>query len=57
MEEGEGGMIWDSNIETCTLPYVKYMASGNLLYDTENPKPVLCDNLEGQDGEGGGKEV
>jgi len=57
VEEGEGGMIWDSNIETCTLPYVKYMASGNLLYDTENPKPVLCDNLEGQDGEGGGKEV
>lgn len=21
--EGEGGMIWDSNIETCTLPYVQ----------------------------------
>ena len=33
------------------------MASGNLLYDTENPKPMLCYNLEGHDGEEGGKEV
>ena len=21
--EGEGGMMWENNIETCTLPYVK----------------------------------
>ena len=28
------------------------MVSGNLLYDTRNPKPMLCDNLEGWDGEG-----
>ena len=21
--EGKGGMIWESNIETCILPYVK----------------------------------
>ena len=21
--EGEGGMIWENNIETCKLPYVK----------------------------------
>ena len=21
--EGEGGMIWENNIETCILPYVK----------------------------------
>ena len=21
--DGEGGLIWESNIETCTLPYVK----------------------------------
>ena len=21
--EGEGGMIWENSIETCTLPYVK----------------------------------
>ena len=31
------------------------MASGNLLYDTGNPKPMFCDNPEGWDGEGGGK--
>ena len=24
------------------------------MYDAGNPKPVLCDNLEGWDGEGGG---
>ena len=40
-----------------TLPYVKRIASGNLQYDTKNLKPVLCDNLEGWDGERGGREV
>ena len=25
------------------------------MYDTGNRKPVLCDNLEGWDGEGGGR--
>ena len=29
----------------------------NLLYDAGNPKLVLCDNLEGWNGEGGGREV
>ena len=23
--EGKGGMIWENSIETCTLPYMKYM--------------------------------
>ena len=23
VREGEGGMIWENSIETCTLPYVK----------------------------------
>ena len=32
--EGEGGMNGESNMETYTLPYVKQMASGNLLCDT-----------------------
>ena len=27
------------------------MVSGNLLYDTRNPKAMLCDNLGGWDGE------
>ena len=39
------------------LPYVKQIKSGSLMYDTGNPKPGLCDNLEGWDGEGGEREV
>ena len=31
--EGEGGTNWERSIETYTLPYVKKIASGNLLYD------------------------
>ena len=52
---GAGGMDWKSNTETYTLQYVKQIASGNLVYDTGNPKPVLCGDLEGWDGEGGGR--
>ena len=55
--EGDGGIIWVSSIEIYTLPYVKQRASENLLYDARNPKSVICDNLGGWDGEGGGKEV
>ena len=32
VEEGEGGMNGKSVMETYTLPHVKYIASGNLLY-------------------------
>ena len=32
-------------------------ACENLLYDARNPKLVLCDNLEGWDGKGGGRKV
>ena len=32
------------------------MASGNLLYDAGSSDLVLCDNLEGWDGVGGGRE-
>ena len=37
-------------METGTLPYVKYIGSGNLLCDTWCSNPVLCDKLEGWDG-------
>ena len=47
IREGEGGMIWENSTETYTFPYGKQIASGALLYDSGNPKPVLCDNLEG----------
>ena len=39
-----------------TLPYIKQLASGNLLYDAGTPKLVFCDNLEMWDGEGNGRE-
>ena len=32
--EGEGGMSEESSTETYTLPYVKQIASGKLLYNT-----------------------
>ena len=47
----------ESSIETQTLPYVKQTASGDLLCDTGNSKPGLCDNPEGWDGVGGGREA
>ena len=34
--EGEGGANRESSMETCTLPYVKQIASGNFLCDTES---------------------
>ena len=55
--EGEGGMNKEGSIETYTSPCVKWTASGNLLYDAGSSNLVLCDNLEGWDGEGGEREV
>ena len=33
------------------------MTTVSLMYDTGHPELVLCDNLEGEDGKGGGREV
>ena len=52
-----GAMIVESSMETYILLYVKQIASGNLLCDTGNPNLVLCENLEGLEGVGGGTEV
>ena len=42
----------------CVFPKSRLiLASGSSMYDAGNPKPVLCDNLEGWDGEGGGRGV
>ena len=46
VEEGEGGLNGESIMERYTLSYGKYIASGNLLYDAENSKQVLCNNLD-----------
>ena len=35
-EEGEGKTHGESSMEAYTLPYVKQIASGNLLYDSGN---------------------
>ena len=55
--EGEGGMIWENSIETCILPYVKQMISASSMHEAGHSKPVLWDNPEGWDGEGGGRGV
>ena len=40
-----------------TLPYAKQIANGNMLYDSRNSnQPGLGNNLQGQDGEGGGSD-
>ena len=44
-------------IETYALSYIKQTASGNLLYDAGSSYPVLCDNLEGWDGVGVGRDI
>ena len=43
--EGEHGTNGEVGIETYTLPYVKQITSGNLLYGTGGSEPVLCDNI------------
>ena len=49
--EGEGGMTWESSIETCILPYVKQITSPGSMHETGHSKPVHWD----PDGEGGGR--
>ena len=50
-------MIWENNIETYILPYVKQMASASSTHGAGHPKPVLWDNLNRQGGTGAGKGV
>ena len=40
-----------------TLPYVKQIANGDLLYGSENSNSGLYQHREGWDGEGDGREV
>ena len=39
------------------MSFVQEIAGGNLLYDAESSNLVLCNNLEGWEGVGGGSEV
>ena len=43
-KEGEGGMNGKNSIEAYTLPYVKYITSGNLLYGSGNSNRVSESN-------------
>ena len=49
----------ETYITTCELilPHANQTANGNLLYDSGNSKQGLCNNLEGWDWEGDGRQV
>ena len=49
--EGEGGMIWENNVETCILSYVKQVASPGSMNETGCSGLVHWDDPEGWDGE------
>ena len=51
--EGEGGMIRESSIETCILPYVKQITSPSSMHETGHSKPVHWTTLR----DGMGREV
>ena len=57
MGEGEGGMIWENDIETCIISYMKRIASPGSMQDTGCLGLVHWDNPEGWYEEGGGREV
>ena len=50
-------MVWENGIETCTLSYVKRIASPGLMHDTGCSGLVHSDDPEGWDGEGRGRGV
>ena len=57
MGEGEGGMIWENDNETCILSYVKRIASPGSMHDTGCSRLVHWDDPEGWYGEGVGRGV
>ena len=54
---GKGGVIWENGIETCTISYMKRIASPVLMHDTGCLGLVHWDEPEGWYGEGGGSGV
>ena len=53
--EGEGGKIWENDIETCKISCKKRDASPGSMHDTGCLGLVHWDDLEGWYGEGGGR--
>ena len=57
MGEGEGGMIWDSEIETCIISYMKQIASSSSMHNIGCLGLVHWDDPEGWFGDGGVRGV
>ena len=55
--EGEGGMIWKNDLETCILLYVKQNASPGSMHETGYSGLVHWDEPEGWYWKGGGRGV
>ena len=55
--EGEGGKIWENDIETCIISCMKRVASPGLMHDTGCLGLVHWDDPEGWYREGGGRRV
>ena len=45
--DGEGGMIWENDIETCIISYMKQITSPSLVHDTGCLGLVCWDDPEG----------
>ena len=56
-ERGEGGMIWENGIETCTISYKKQITSPGSMQDTGCLGLVHWNDPEGWYGEGVGRGV
>ena len=52
--EGEGGEIWENDIETCIISCMKQVASPGSMHDAGCLGLVHWDDPEGGNGEGGG---
>jgi len=55
--EGEGGMIWENDIETCIISYMKRVTSPGSMHNTGFLALVHWDDPEGWYGEGGERRV
>ena len=57
MGEGEGGIIWENDTETCIISYKKRIASPGSMQDTGCLGLMHWDDPEGWYGEGCGRAV
>ena len=57
--EGEGGMIWENDIEICIISYMKRVASPGSMHDTGCLGLVHWDDPEGwyREGKGSGFRI